>query len=436
MAESESRRYALGTQLDIEQILLEAQHRWLRPAEICEILQNYTKFRIAPEPANRPPNGSLFLFDRKVLRYFRKDGHNWRKKKDGKTVKEAHERLKAGSVDVLHCYYAHGEDNENFQRRSYWLLEEELSHIVLVHYREVKGNRTNFNRIRGAEEAVPNSQESEDVLNSEVDSSVSSKFHPYNYQVTSQVTDTNSLSSAQASEYEDAESAYNHQASSKFGSFLDLQPPGMDKFDGLSIPYYPVPISNDYRGKFPDISETDFVSLSQGDKDKNSIDTGLTYEDTKYLDSTSWEKVWENSSAGYQSVHFQASLSSTQPGTMGGIPGQGYEIMGNIYPDGCGTKQEFGCRPSGQEEWQVNLVSHSTMKTCEMLEKKRGLRKKLLPNRDVGGRESCEMPEKKRGLRKELLPNRNNVSVDRKAFHIQTQPLTCRSVAYKISICT
>jgi hypothetical protein len=28
------------------------------------------------------------------LRYFRKDAHNWRKKKDGKTVKEAHERLK------------------------------------------------------------------------------------------------------------------------------------------------------------------------------------------------------------------------------------------------------------------------------------------------------------------------------------------------------
>ncbi|URE08134.1 IQ calmodulin-binding motif [Musa troglodytarum] len=80
--------------LDIEQILVEAQHRWLRPAEICEILQNHRKFHIAPEPPNRPPSGSLFLFDRKVLRYFRKDGHNWRKKKDGKTVKEAHERLK------------------------------------------------------------------------------------------------------------------------------------------------------------------------------------------------------------------------------------------------------------------------------------------------------------------------------------------------------
>ncbi|XLR66189.1 hypothetical protein S83_016861 [Arachis hypogaea] len=67
--------------------------------------------------------GSLFLFDGTVLRYFRKDGHNWRMRKHGKTVKEAHEKLKVGSVDVLHCYYAHGEKNEKFQRRSYWMLE-------------------------------------------------------------------------------------------------------------------------------------------------------------------------------------------------------------------------------------------------------------------------------------------------------------------------
>ncbi|KAG6386691.1 hypothetical protein SASPL_151863 [Salvia splendens] len=201
---AESRRYALNAQLDIEQILQEAQHRWLRPAEICEILQNYKKFRIAPEPPNRPPNGSLFLFDRKVLRYFRKDGHNWRKKKDGKTVKEAHERLKAGSVDVLHCYYAHGEDNENFQRRSYWMLEEELSHIVLVHYREVKGNRTNYSRIRDAD-STPVSQQSEAVSNSEVDSSAASRFQSYDYQRASPITET-SLNSTLASDLEDAES--------------------------------------------------------------------------------------------------------------------------------------------------------------------------------------------------------------------------------------
>ncbi|KAJ8560362.1 hypothetical protein K7X08_004420 [Anisodus acutangulus] len=46
------------------------------------------------------PGGSIFLFDRKVLRYFRKDGHNWRKKKDGKTVKEAHEKLKGNKANI------------------------------------------------------------------------------------------------------------------------------------------------------------------------------------------------------------------------------------------------------------------------------------------------------------------------------------------------
>eukprot|EP00268_Persea_americana_P020494 TRINITY_DN2066_c0_g1_i4.p1 TRINITY_DN2066_c0_g1~~TRINITY_DN2066_c0_g1_i4.p1 ORF type:complete len:1029 (+),score=221.63 TRINITY_DN2066_c0_g1_i4:351-3437(+) len=145
---AEGRRYAFSPELDIEQILLEAKNRWLRPSEICEILRNHRSFQLTPDPPNRPPGGSLFLFDRKALRYFRKDGHRWRKKKDGKTVREAHEKLKAGSVDVLHCYYAHGEDNENFQRRSYWMLDGQLEHIVLVHYREVKeGSRSGIPRL-------------------------------------------------------------------------------------------------------------------------------------------------------------------------------------------------------------------------------------------------------------------------------------------------
>ena len=41
-----------------------------------------------------PAGGSIFLFDRKSVRFFRKDGHNWRKKADGKTVRETHEKLK------------------------------------------------------------------------------------------------------------------------------------------------------------------------------------------------------------------------------------------------------------------------------------------------------------------------------------------------------
>jgi hypothetical protein len=38
--------------------------------------------------------GQLFLFDRRACRFFRRDGHTWCKKKDGKTIKETHEKLK------------------------------------------------------------------------------------------------------------------------------------------------------------------------------------------------------------------------------------------------------------------------------------------------------------------------------------------------------
>ncbi|KAI3980819.1 hypothetical protein MKX01_025384 [Papaver californicum] len=152
----ENRRYILNQHLDISQIFAEAKLRWLRPNEVCEILRNYQRFIITPDPPYKPSGGSLFLFDRKALRYFRKDGHNWRKKKDGKTVREAHEKLKAGSVDVLHCYYAHGEDNENFQRRCYWMLDTQLEHIVLVHYREIKeGNRSGISHLVNADLGTP-----------------------------------------------------------------------------------------------------------------------------------------------------------------------------------------------------------------------------------------------------------------------------------------
>ena len=42
----------------------------------------------------RLAGGSLFLFNKKKLRFYRKDGHSWRKKADNKTVRETHEKLK------------------------------------------------------------------------------------------------------------------------------------------------------------------------------------------------------------------------------------------------------------------------------------------------------------------------------------------------------
>ncbi|KAG6726322.1 hypothetical protein I3842_02G075400 [Carya illinoinensis] len=124
--------------LDVQNTLEEARTRWLRPNEIHAILCNYKYFSIKAKPMNLPPSGTILLFDRKVLRNFRKDGHNWKKKNDGKTVKEAHEHLKVGNEERIHVYYAHGQDNPTFVRRCYWLLDKNLEHIVLVHYRETQ----------------------------------------------------------------------------------------------------------------------------------------------------------------------------------------------------------------------------------------------------------------------------------------------------------
>ncbi|KAH1209074.1 Calmodulin-binding transcription activator 5 [Glycine max] len=124
--------------LDVSNTMEEAKSRWLRPNEIHAILCNHKYFKINVKPVNLPKSGTIVLFDRKMLRNFRKDGHNWKKKTDGKTVKEAHEHLKVGNEERIHVYYAHGQDNPTFVRRCYWLLDKNLEHIVLVHYRDTQ----------------------------------------------------------------------------------------------------------------------------------------------------------------------------------------------------------------------------------------------------------------------------------------------------------
>ena len=100
-------------------LLKEARSRWLKPSEVYYILLNHEQLHITHEPPNKPPSkyislilrnllllifynnsvicslgGALFLYNRRVNRFFRKDGYAWRRKKDGRTVGEAHERLK------------------------------------------------------------------------------------------------------------------------------------------------------------------------------------------------------------------------------------------------------------------------------------------------------------------------------------------------------
>ncbi|KAK3223677.1 hypothetical protein Dsin_010702 [Dipteronia sinensis] len=138
---------------DIGSLFQEARLRWLKPAEVHFILQNHEKYQLNQEAPQMPPGGSVFLFNKRVLRFFRKDGHNWRKKKDGRAVGEAHERLKVGNAEALNCYYAHGEHNPNFQRRSYWMLDPAYEHIVLVHYREITEGKPTSSSVAVSPEA-------------------------------------------------------------------------------------------------------------------------------------------------------------------------------------------------------------------------------------------------------------------------------------------
>ena len=127
------------TKAHISDIIRQSKSRWLKNTEVCDVLLNYPvyEFGLSLDAPYAPSAGTLFLIDRKAVRFFRKDGLNWQKKKDGKTVRETHEKLKVGTVELLNCYYTHCEDDPRFQRRCYWLLNSDEG-AVLVHYLKVR----------------------------------------------------------------------------------------------------------------------------------------------------------------------------------------------------------------------------------------------------------------------------------------------------------
>lgn len=115
----------------------EAKSRWLTPAEVVTLLQNRSVFDlpISSTITLPPESGSLLFFDKSRDHFWRRDGGNWKKKKNGRQIMETCERLKIGGMFSLKCCYTHSADRDAFQRRGYWLLQG--SPIVLVHYLDV-----------------------------------------------------------------------------------------------------------------------------------------------------------------------------------------------------------------------------------------------------------------------------------------------------------
>ncbi|XP_044512402.1 calmodulin-binding transcription activator 2-like isoform X1 [Mangifera indica] len=123
--------------LTAEQVREQARRRWFNTTELCEIFAKHDNLNIhISQPQERPTNGAFFAIAMQKLREFRKDGHVWAKKKDGKTIQESHENLKVGGVVMLNCLYAYEEKENNFQRRIYRMIKKEHGDIVLFHYRK------------------------------------------------------------------------------------------------------------------------------------------------------------------------------------------------------------------------------------------------------------------------------------------------------------
>ncbi|XP_062592627.1 calmodulin-binding transcription activator 1-like [Saccostrea cucullata] len=109
------------------------RHRWNTNEEIASILIAFSKHKewLKMEMKIRPPSGSMLMYSRNRVRY-RKDGYCWKKRKDGKNIREDHMKLKVQGLECIYGSYVHSDILPTFHRRCYWLLQN--PDIVLVHY--------------------------------------------------------------------------------------------------------------------------------------------------------------------------------------------------------------------------------------------------------------------------------------------------------------
>ncbi|XP_077074858.1 calmodulin-binding transcription activator 2 isoform X1 [Siphateles boraxobius] len=110
--------------------------RWNTNEEIASFLISFDRHDewLSCSLKTRPQNGSIILYNRKKVKY-RKDGYCWKKRKDGKTTREDHMKLKVQGMECLYGCYVHSSIVPTFHRRCYWLLQN--PDIVLVHYLNV-----------------------------------------------------------------------------------------------------------------------------------------------------------------------------------------------------------------------------------------------------------------------------------------------------------
>jgi hypothetical protein len=112
----------------------------------CNCLNDKDKasisFSLCKDVIQLPNNGSVFFYDRRVVKNFKKDGFVWKRRKTGgiNSVREDRMYLKVNGVDSIYGCYSHSSIMSTFHRRCYWLVEK--PDIVLVHYLQTPNTET------------------------------------------------------------------------------------------------------------------------------------------------------------------------------------------------------------------------------------------------------------------------------------------------------
>lgn len=114
-------------------VLSKSRNRWYTNEEVASILTNFSSHPEwqTNELQIRPKSGAVLLYSREKVRY-RQDGYCWKKRKNGRTTREDHMKLKVQGIECIYGCYVHSAILPTFHRRCYWLLEN--PDIVLVHY--------------------------------------------------------------------------------------------------------------------------------------------------------------------------------------------------------------------------------------------------------------------------------------------------------------
>jgi len=123
----------LGESKQGKQIFSRTRNRWYTNEEVASILTNFNSHPEwqTNELQVRPKSGAVLLYSREKVRY-RQDGYCWKKRKNGRTTREDHMKLKVQGIECIYGCYVHSAILPTFHRRCYWLLEN--PDIVLVHY--------------------------------------------------------------------------------------------------------------------------------------------------------------------------------------------------------------------------------------------------------------------------------------------------------------